>query len=55
MMSLNHLSDRDRAAVSLGYEINLRVELEIMPHIKSATLPICNPVETPERGNKCHW
>ena len=54
MMSLNRLSNQDRAAASLGYEMNLRAELEIMPHAKSAMLPICNPVETPWRGTKCH-
>ena len=54
MMSLNRLSNQDRAAASLGYEMNLRAEPEIMPHVKSAMLPICNPIETPWRGTKCH-
>ena len=55
MMILNRLSNQDRAAASLGFEINLCAELESRLHVKSAMLPICNPVETPERGNKCHW
>ena len=54
MMSLNRLSNQDRAAANLGYEMNLSAELEIMRHVKFAMLPICNPVETSWRGTKCH-
>ena len=54
MMNLNRLSNQDRAAANLGYEMNLSAELEIMRHVKFAMLPICNPVETSWRGTKCH-